>query len=69
MEELELTDGMCIGFKDRTDSYGRAEFILCPIYKRGKIVELFVYARQQKDIKYFLHWKSEWGRPSFDIQA
>jgi hypothetical protein len=28
-------------------SYGRAEFQVCPIWKRGRIVECWIYPRQQ----------------------
>ena len=34
-------------------SYGRAEFALCPIWKRGKIKELFIYHKQQRDIEFY----------------
>jgi hypothetical protein len=44
----ELTDGGVVEFVSSTYNDGRAEFTFCPVWKRGKITELFIYPRQQK---------------------
>lgn len=46
-------EGSSIEYKWLDTDYGRAEFALCPIWKYGKLVKLYIYHKQQKDIKHF----------------
>jgi hypothetical protein len=36
-----------INFKPLHNSFGRAEFEFCPVFKRGKMTDLFITRRQQ----------------------
>lgn len=42
-----LKDGDVVLFEGMTQKYGRAEFCICPIYKRGKLKELHITPLQQ----------------------
>jgi len=55
MEQKELNTGDKIIFIPSTINFGRAEFAICPISKRGFIKELFIYRKQQED-KSFYHF-------------
>lgn len=58
MKEIRLTekvlvDGDRVNFTGFTEQYGRAEFAFCAIWKRGRIVTLYIYPMQQA---YAKHW-------------
>jgi len=53
LEEKILKVDELIRYNWKTKEYGRAEFIFCPIWKRGKIIKLHIYPMQQPDAKYF----------------
>jgi len=58
MRTVDLTEkiikfGDEIKYVPRTHDYGRAEFTICPVFKRGIIRELYIYPRQQPDAKHF----------------
>ncbi len=44
----EINFGYSISFKDSTYNYGRAEFVLCPVARRGKIIDLYITTQQQE---------------------
>lgn len=46
-------EGSSIEYKCLDESYGRAEFALCPIWKKGRLVKLYIYPKQQKNMKHF----------------
>ena len=48
-----LKDGDKIPFTALSKKYGRAEFQICPVYKRGKLKELYLYPRQQGDATHY----------------
>jgi hypothetical protein len=54
-----LVDGDIVFFNSRDSnappdqSLGRAEFIFCPIWKRGKLTKFFIYPAQQRDVKHY----------------
>jgi hypothetical protein len=52
---IELVDGDVRPFVLLTHNLGRAEFTFCPVWKRGKVSEVFIYPRQQENIDYFYH--------------
>jgi hypothetical protein len=57
MTERKLTTielGQAIPFTCRDDKYGRAEFIVCPVFKRGIMRELYIDPKQQP--QYFEEW-------------
>ena len=59
-----------ITFQDFTQQYGRAEFIICPIFRHGKCKRVYITALQQKreirdwvlDLPYAVEcvWFSSW---------
>src|ERR1700730_7741227 len=58
LEIIELNGEQEFEFNYMHKDYGRAEFEICAIFKRRKIVELFIYPRQQ-DVNYYYHYKPE----------
>jgi hypothetical protein len=62
-----LHDGNFMPFVGMTKSLGRAEFQVCPQYKRGKLVRLYIYPLQQEDRSYYL-WEGN-GKRHFTIQS
>lgn len=46
-EITEITINDVIKYQLLHPSYGRAEFEVCPVFKHGKMTELFIYRRQQ----------------------
>lgn len=65
---LKLSDGSVCRFMPMTKNYGRAEFTFCPIWKYGKLAEVFIYPRQQENIDYFYHVKSGYS-DSFQVDS
>ena len=53
LEEKVINFGDKIEYITRTQKYGEAEFILCPVFRRGKIKELYIFPLQQPDAKHF----------------
>lgn len=47
MEEIKIKDGDFLEFLWSTEKWGRAEFVVCPQFKRGKLVKMFIYPSQQ----------------------
>lgn len=72
----ELNDGDRVYYKAYDDTpgggnLGHAEFVICPVYKRGKLKEVFIYPQQQHNIKYYYHYKLPytpyaWGVDSYN---
>lgn len=63
-KEITLDD--VITYTWKTPMYGRAEFQLCPVFKRGRMTDLYIYRRQQPqekeqayhiDLSKDVHWK------------
>jgi hypothetical protein len=53
-----------------TQRLGRAEFTVCPQFKRGKLVRLSIYPRQQEDRSYYLLWEANGnGKKHYTIQG
>lgn len=48
---ITIKDGENISFVPMTKEYGRAEFCICPIYKRGKLRQMYITPQQQPDAK------------------
>ena len=46
IKEIQLGDR--IGYVPSTPNYGRAEFVICPVFKRGYLIELYVFPKQQE---------------------
>ena len=42
-----------IKFDWKSEDYGRAEFILCPIWRRGKLRKVFLYPAQQPSAEFY----------------
>lgn len=53
LKEKILNDGDIVKFTNCTQEYGRAEFICCPVFKRGKLKEFYIWPSQQPDAKYY----------------
>lgn len=60
---IELESGTDYDFKWIDDSYGVAEFVVCPVYRYGKLREFHMFSKQQpNDLKHY--WtKFEDGTP------
>ncbi len=56
---IELKGGEYLPFVAMTLNLGCAEFQICAKWKRRKLVELFIYPRQQENINYYYHWEGE----------
>lgn len=52
METIEVFDKEYIPFVNMTKNYGRAEFLVCPVYEDGFLAELHISPRQQPDAEY-----------------
>lgn len=59
METIEVFDKEYIPFINMTKDYGRAEFLVCPVYKDGFLTELHISPRQQPDAEYDFVIKGE----------
>lgn len=59
LKRIELKGGEFLPFVAMTQNLGCAEFQICSKYKRGKLVELFIYPRQQENIDYYYHWEGK----------
>lgn len=46
--EKEIKFGDRINYQPRHKDYGRAEFTLCPVFKRGIIRILYIFPKQQE---------------------
>ena len=64
---IEIEESKEYHFKWQDTNYGQAWFIFCPIWKRGKIQEVFIYPRAQK-VDYFYH-ANLYGRNDFSVQS
>lgn len=70
LERKILKDGVFVEFVDMTQKYGRAEFVVCPQFKRGKLVKLSIYPKQQENANYFLEWEAQSnGKNRFSVQG
>jgi hypothetical protein len=65
---IQLKDGDCLPFKSLSERLGRAEFVICPQYKNGKLVKLYINPAQQEDINYYYVWEGI-GKSDFTIQS
>lgn len=54
-ETIEIKENEQIPFTWITHDYGRAEFVCCPIWKRGKITDLYISPKQQPDKRAILY--------------
>jgi hypothetical protein len=63
-----IKDGDFMPFIGMTQRLGRAEFQICPQWKRGKLVKISIYPLQQEDRSYYYEWEGR-GRCNFTIQS
>ncbi len=63
-----IKDGDFMPFIGRTQKLGRAEFAICPQWKRGKLVKISIYPLQQEDRSYYYEWEGH-GKRNFTIQS
>lgn len=57
MLPIQIKGGDFIPFEWKTERWGRAEFSICPIYKRRKLVKLFIYPHQQENKEDYYIWE------------
>lgn len=55
LKKIEVKDGSVIPYVWKTERLGRAEFQFCPIWKYGKLRELFIYPKQQENKSNYWH--------------
>jgi hypothetical protein len=70
LTKIDLTDDDIFNYKEQpfewmTEQYGRAEFVICPIWKGSSIKEVFIHPAQQPDAKHYYHIKGNWKGISF----
>jgi len=58
-----------VDFIPGTEEYGRAEFVICPVYKRGKMRELYIYPAQQPDAKFYYKVNLEYAPLDFSVSS
>lgn len=73
-KEYILKDGEKVFFKWRDDTpggsnVGRAEFTFCPVYKYGKLKEMYIYPVQQRDIDTYYKAVFNYAPLDFSIQS
>lgn len=51
---IELKNNDEIKFKDSHKDYGRAEFTVCPIWKNGRLIKIYISTRQQEPQREFV---------------
>jgi hypothetical protein len=74
LKRKELKDGDKVFYKAYDDtpggsSLGHAEFVVCPVYSRGKLKEVFIYHKQQRNIKYYYHFKFPYSPYAWGIES
>ena len=65
----ELKEHDIVKFSARSSQYGNAEFIFCPIFKRGKLKEMFIWPAQQPDVTEFFRILLPYVPQNFGISA
>ena len=50
-KEKILDDGDKVKFIPSTRNLGTAEFTCCPVFKRGKLKEFYIYPQQQENVE------------------
>jgi hypothetical protein len=68
-KEKLLEDGSIVHFKNSTKEYGQAEFGVCPVIKRGKLVDIFIFPLQQKDIENYYRIPVNYKPDSWSISS
>jgi len=66
LTKLEITDYSIFNYKiqpfvSNTKEYGNAEFIMCPVWRRGKIREVYMYPKQQPNAEHYYYLVNEDG--------
>lgn len=69
MKEIKLKDGDVVKFKPFSSRLGRAEFAVCPIYKRGILKKILLYPVQQKDMNLYYSYTFEYKPISWSISS
>lgn len=59
MTEVKLANEEEIPFEWLSTDYGRAEFTICPVFRRGKLVKCVIYPRQQPKADKFFVWEGQ----------
>jgi bisphosphoglycerate-dependent phosphoglycerate mutase len=67
-EEKIIKDRDFLPFVGMTSNLGRAEFVVCPKFKRGKLVELFMYPLQQENVNHYYRWQGN-GKNNYTVQS
>jgi hypothetical protein len=65
MAEIKISSNEFIPFEAMSARYGRAEFVVCPVFKRGKLVVCSIYPRQQPEVKDHWVWEGKADGLSF----
>jgi hypothetical protein len=68
-KELDTLDYKHNPFEWKTRSHGWAGFTICPIWKRGRIREVFIYPTQQPNAKYYYYIKYNEGWCGLDFEG
>lgn len=69
LKQRILTDGAVVIFTPITVKCGRAEFVCCPVFNRGKLRELYLYPKQQPNAKEYFVYKFDYAPENFRINS
>lgn len=69
MKEIILKDEDIINFVPFTKEYGMAEFAICPVVKRGKLKEIFIYLLQQENIEHYYRIPTNKNTSSWSVRS
>lgn len=74
LKEHILEDGEKVYFKWRDStpggsSLGRAEFSICPVYRYGKLKEMYIFPNQQRDVDTYYKAVFNYAPLDFSIQS
>lgn len=69
LERKPIKDGDFMPFIAITERFSRAEFGICPQYKKGKLVRLSIYPMQQLDCNYYYEWEGTGGLRTLGIAS
>ena len=69
LKEVILEDGDEVKFTALTKNLGRAEFLFCPVYKRGLLKEMYIHPLQQENVKNYYKIIIEEKTVSFNIDS
>jgi len=69
LKERELVDRQKVPFVGMTRNLGRAEFVVCPVFKYGKLREFYMYPAQQENVEFYYVARNKNGWRDFGVNS